>query len=236
MTRRCPSCGAESSVLDLRCGSCGAYIRDRVPALNLFSTLWGIIESPETTFLRIARSEQKNYTFLLFALTGPVLVALVLAAARVGDTDTPFSYVLLACVAAGPVFGLLAFVAATAALRSVFRVSTGARLRFRQTGAYAAFGISPLLWTSVIVLPLQLGIFGVLLFSTNPPAWQTQPLPYWSFVGIDLLALLWSMVLLPRPFMLHGLSYGTAFTRTLVFWTVLAAFVLAGVFLFHAAI
>lgn len=234
--RQCPSCAAEISVLDLRCSNCGSYVRDRVPALNLFATLWGMIESPGDTYLRIARSEQKNYTFLLFALTGPILFAVLLAVARVGDTDIPFSYMLLACMAIGPVFGLFTFVAATAVLRITLKLNMQIHLRFRDIAAYSAFGLSPLFWTSVLVLPLQLGIFGILLFSTNPPAWHMQPLPYWSLMAVDIIALIWSLLLLPRALMLHGISYGRAFTLYLVFWFVIAACTAAGVLLYHMAL
>ena len=78
-------------------------MRERVPALDLFATLWGMIETPASTALRIGRSEQKNYTHLLFALTGPIFFALALFAARTGDTTMPFGLLLLGIAVGGPV-------------------------------------------------------------------------------------------------------------------------------------
>lgn len=225
----CPSCGAENSVLDLRCRECGAFIRDRVPALDLFSALWGMIERPAHTLLRYARSEQKNYVHLLFALTGPLLVASLLAALQVGDRGVPFGYVLLAVAVFGPFIGLLFFVPLSWFAGQALRVAYGLRLGYRLVAGYIAYSSAPLMWASVIVLPLQLGIFGLRLFSDNPAAWTLQPLPFWLLAALDAVALLWTLLLLPVGLRVHGVPYGRAMLfPLLVFLPLLAALAAAG--------
>ncbi|MCZ7555476.1 MAG: hypothetical protein M5R41_03620 [Bacteroidia bacterium] len=191
----CGACGGENSLLALRCDGCGAYLRDRVPALDLFSTLWGMLEAPRTTFLRIARSEQKNYTHLLFAGSGPVVLAAVLAVTRAGDTRAGFVEILASIAFGGPVAGLLHGVLASFGLVLLTRLHTPQQ-RYRDAAAALAWSLSPLLWLSVLILPLQLGIFGVTLFSENPAAWNVQPLPYWLLITADAAALLWTLALL----------------------------------------
>jgi len=74
------------------------------------------------------------------------------------------------------------------------------------------------MWASVIVLPLQLGLFGLTLFSVNPPAWQVQPLPFWMLASLDAVALIWSAVLLPRSLAAYGIPYGRAMMLYMPFW------------------
>jgi hypothetical protein len=193
----CGACGAKNSLLALRCDACGAYLRDRVPALDLFATLWGILESPRTTFLRIARSEQKNYTHVLFAGTGPVLVAAVFAAMKAGDAGVSFAELLAGIVFAAPVVGLLHGIFAALLLKLLFRFRK-IRLRYRDAAAGLAWALSPLFWLSALILPLQLGLFGQTLFSENPAAWNVQPLPYWLLATVYAAAVIWTVVLLLR--------------------------------------
>jgi hypothetical protein len=193
----CGACGGKNSPLALRCDACGAYLRDRVPALDLFSTLWGIVESPRATFLRIARSEQKNYTHVLFAGTGPVLVAAVFAAMKVGDAGVSFAELLAGIVFAAPVAGLFHGILAALLMMLLFRLRK-MKLRYRDAAAGLAWSLSPLCWLSVLILPLQLGIFGLTLFSDNPSAWNVQPLPYWLLATVYAAAVIWTIVLLLR--------------------------------------
>ncbi len=205
-------------MLDLRCHACGAFIRDRVPTLNLFSALWGIFESPSRAFLRIARSEQKNYVHLLFALQGPLLLAIVLSAARAGDLGYPFGILLLLIGAAGPLLGLMLLPLGVLLTRFILRRTVQAGLRYRDVAAFIAYGLSPLMWASVIVLPLQLGLFGLTLFSTNPPGWQVQPLPFWMLTSLDGIAIAWSGLLLPRSLAVYNVPFGRSMLLYLPFW------------------
>jgi hypothetical protein len=214
----CPSCGKDNFALQLRCDGCGAYIRDRVPALNLFATLWGMIEAPATTALRIGRSEQKNYTYLIFAATGPLIFAAALFIARIGDTTWPFGYMMAAIVIVGPLFGLLLFPLTALWMSAVLRMSYGLRAGYRASASFLAWSLTPLMWASLLLLPLLLGIFGVILFSTNPAPWDMLPLPFWSLGGICVLAFPWSVLLLPVGFRVYGPDYSGLLLRQLLVW------------------
>jgi hypothetical protein len=225
----CRSCGNDSFTLELRCAHCGAYLRDRVPSLNLFSTLWGMIESPATTALRIGRSEQKNYTHLLFALAGPLLVAITLFAARVGDAMIPFASILAATVLAGLLSGLLLFPLMALWQRMLMRLLFGVSIGYRESAAWIAWSLSPLMWASVIVLPLLLGLFGSLLFASDPAPWDVLPFPFWSLGILCATTVPWSMLLLPLGFRVHGVSYRRLLLQQLATWLLPAAAIAFGV-------
>jgi hypothetical protein len=166
-----------------------------------------MIERPAATLLRFARSEQKNYVHLLFALTGPLLIAATLSVLRAGDRGLAFGYILLAVAVLGPFAGLILLSLVSWLAASALRIALGLRLGYRLAAGYIAYAAAPLMWASVIVLPLQLGVFGITLFSSNPAAWSLQPLPFWLLAGLDGVAVLWTLLLLPLGLRAHGVPY-----------------------------
>lgn len=198
---RCPSCGAENQPLVLRCAHCGAFVRDRVPVVDLFSTLWRLVDAPDAAFLRVARSERKNYTHILFALTGPFLLAAVFVLAAAGDGDRGFGALFVALLSAGPVLGVLYGALLTLLARALLPALT-----YKQRAAQLAWALVPLAWAGVLVLPMQLGVLGLTMFSRNPAAWHTQPLPFWLLLGVDVACLVWSGALLARAFRPYGVA------------------------------
>ncbi|MBR9978463.1 MAG: hypothetical protein KFH87_10270 [Bacteroidetes bacterium] len=233
-TTPCPSCGVSTFVLHIRCRHCGASVRDRIPVLHLFSTLWGAVEAPMQTALRVGRSEKKNYTYLLYALTGPLLLALLFFIARVGYSDVQFAYLLLALAFAGPVLGLVLLSLAALFQRVLFNTVFGIHLTYRLSAAWLAWSVSPLMWISVFILPLQLAIFGSMLFSDNPAPWEIMPFPFWAFAVPALLAFLWSVLLLPLAFRPYGPAYSAILLLQLPIWLLLFAALAGGAFLLRA--
>ncbi len=197
----CPSCGAENQPLVLRCAHCGAFVRDRVPVVDLFSTLWRLVDAPDAAFLRVARSERKNYTHILFALTGPLLLATVFALAAAGDRGRGFGALFLALLSAGPALGVLYGVLLTLSARALLPALT-----YKQRAAQLAWALVPLAWAGVLVLPMQLGVLGLTMFSRNPAAWHMQPLPFWLLLGVDAACLVWSGALVARAFRPYAVS------------------------------
>ena len=206
VTIRCPVCGSVTDGLPSTCGACGAFVQDRVPALNLFETLLGLIERPGATFLRIARSEQKNYVYTLFAGIGPLLLAAAFALARAGDKHLHFGIILVLLIGGGPLLGLLFFSPAAWLIGAANRIVWKVRLPFRATAAAVAYGMFPLLFGAFVVLPVQVALFGPYLFSLNPAPWLLKPTPFWTLAGVDALFLVWSLLLLPRGFAPYGLN------------------------------
>lgn len=232
----CPVCGAEHTPLALRCASCGAFLRDRVPALHLFPMLYMLIERPREAFLRIARSEQKNYLVTLACAAGPALLAAVLYLARIGDTPADFLLILALLVVGGPVAGLLLL-----ALVSLVLCWPGAALMrvppsFRMASAFAAYAASPFAYVSVILLPLMLGMFGTFLFGSNPSPAQLKPLSFRVFVVLAACCALWSFILTVRSFTVQGVPWRRSGEAAAVAWGVAAALITAAGLILRAAL
>lgn len=198
--------------------------------------MWGMLENPSSTTLRIGRSEQKNYTHLLFALCGPLLFAVMLFAARIGDTSMPFGYMLFGITIFGPLLGLLFLITVASFLRIIIRLSNGVQVPYREAAAWFAWSLTPLIWVSVLVLPVFLGVFGLILFSTNPAPWIMLPLPFWMLSTLAVVALAWSILLLPLGYRVYGPSYRTLILQQAGVWLLLVAFIALGAELLRAIV
>src|SRR6059036_2490374 len=66
----CSVCGQQNNELAVLCTSCQSYLQSKVENLNLFETIWQLIESPRSAFKRIVLAKHKNYVFVLSSLLG----------------------------------------------------------------------------------------------------------------------------------------------------------------------
>jgi hypothetical protein len=196
----CPVCGTENDDLTVRCSSCRAYVQAKVDSLDLFNTIWALVESPRAAFKRIVLSQHKNYVVLLSALMG-VYAALFIAWAR--TMGTGFSNIVTLAgtgIVVGPFLGMT-LVAVVSMILSRLCVLAGGRATFRNTFAVISYAGVPLVAVLVLVFPLQAGLFGVDLFGSNPPPSVINPPLYFVLMGFHVIALALFMFLL-----LTGLS------------------------------
>lgn len=183
----CPVCRQQAHWMELRCASCGAVLRDRVPTLQLFATVWQLLVDTRGAMMRISRSEQKNYVYLLFAMEGVVSATLALVVARASDAGMQYGTIALLQWVGGVLVGLLMgpMLSLAAAL-----LLGRARATYRLWSALLAYGMLPLALAAVIVLPVQMAVFGPNMFSLNPWPGSYDPASFWVLVVLLTLAVL----------------------------------------------
>lgn len=190
----CPVCGRKGTSTTVTCKECGAYLQERIPVLHLFATAGLVLTSPAEAFHRITRSERKNYVTFLASLTGPALLAATMVLAGLGNTPVTLASVLLALVALGPVYGILLVALQALMMFAMSRILTRARVPLRTLWAVTGYAQIPLVFVSVCCVPLLIGLFGVLLFSTNPAPWEVNLTAAWIFAMVVALCLGWTFV------------------------------------------
>jgi hypothetical protein len=192
---KCPVCGTENGDLDTICVSCKGFIQAKVDTLDLFSTFWGLLETPHRTFRRIALARSKNYVLLLSAGLGTALVFTYFwywqMAARIPSPGTLLGIGLLA----GPPAGVIVVWLLGLGLRLVLRVGK-VSLSARNCRAVLAYAALPVVATALVVLIFEIGIFGPYFFDNNPPPMVINPFAYLGLLGIETLAAIWSFALL----------------------------------------
>jgi hypothetical protein len=195
IARTCPVCGAENGSLQVTCIRCGAFVQDRIASLNLFDTVWLLIESPSEGMRRILLAEQKNYSILLQMLFGIAYVSFCLWYVKIGTMLPDLQLVLAVTLVTGPALGIVAVTLLAAAVKGITGFSSAAT-SFRNFRAILSFASVPVIISVLFVHPVELGIFGLQLFADDPSPWKLQPVLYGLLLTIDGLLVIWSVVIL----------------------------------------
>jgi hypothetical protein len=208
---KCPICRTENDEFATVCQKCGSFLRNRVPNLNLFETLWGILESPRKTFETIVIAEHKNFSLLLFTLFGISMMFTAFWFYRLGIYFSSLPELLMAACALGTGWGILvspiiAFFFHRVAQRG------GRRGTFRTGYAILAYATTPVVLSLVFILPVELLTFGMYFFTHNPHPYVIKPLSYVLLLAFDGIAGVWALWLAVRG---TTIAYGTGLCHAL---------------------
>jgi hypothetical protein len=191
---KCTVCLAENDDFSMTCFKCKAFLQDRVPNLNLFETGWQVIESPSKAFRKIALAEHKNYVLFLFSLLGVSLAFTAFWYFRLGTRFQSLLDLIPSAVVIGIVFGLVAAVVVTAVYHLLARMA-GGMAGFRGSLGVLAYSMTPVAFSLILILPIELLTFGMYLFTGNPHPYVIKPVSYVLLLGFDALIGLWTVTL-----------------------------------------
>lgn len=196
----CSICGLENDDLAVLCASCKSYLQSKVDALNLFETIWQLIEAPRVAFKRIVLARHKNYVFVLSSLLGVSMAFAMAWVVHLGDSATNLFTIVSAGTLSGIPLGIVFILVSGKLLANGSRL-LGAKASARDSRAVVSYASVPVVLSLVFVFPLEIAIFGTDFFGTNPPPMALKPEVYWGLMGFDTLAVLWSLILLHRGVM-----------------------------------
>lgn len=220
----CIVCGTKNDIIRHNCHSCGAVLRDRVAVLNLFETAAAIMERPSAAILRIVRSDQHNYTLLLFAALGPLLFTVFLNASAAGDAGIHFGLIVLSYFILAPVFGILGSVL-SGYLTFLLLHLAGEKRKLKLHLSIQAWSLVPLVLSSLIVVIIALSVFGNTVFSQQLAAYTYKPTVFWVLSAVLVLFAAWSFVLLFIGLSSLGMNRSKAYLHVILFYVVQSAIV-----------
>jgi len=156
--------------------------------------IWLIIESPSAAFKKIIIAEHKNFVLFLSLFLGTCASFVLMWAKKSGNSFDNLFPLLLFGIAIGivisvPVFYCFAFVLHS--ILSLFKHET----EFKITYGIIGWSLVPIMLSVVFVLPFELSTLGLLLFSTNPSAYEVKPLVTIVLLGLNGLMIAWSLIL-----------------------------------------
>jgi hypothetical protein len=216
----CPVCGAQNDDFGMTCVACKSYLQSRVVNINLFETVWWLIESPRSAFKKIVLAEHKNYEFFLSSMLGISLVYTVFWLKNLGHLFPNVIALAGAGLLIGPLLGVLFVLVlslTTVALGRVF----GGKATLRTMFAVIAYAATPIAISLVVVFPLEIAVFGIYFFGSNPPPIVINPIAYVGLLGFDSIACLWSWILL-----LEGTIVANGFSRATSLLVILSVMIL----------
>ena len=190
----CPNCGIENGDLTVICKNCGGFLQGRIPTLDLFSTMWQIIDAPARGMKRVALAVHKNYVLLLSSLYGIGLAFFLMWYLALGERFDNIMFLSFAGLLVGPLIGIVHLCLAGIIGALVARIF-GKQLRFIDVLAVVAYATLPIILGLVFILPIEIMTFGIYLFSHNPSPMVIRPVSYIVLMILDSLTILWSMVL-----------------------------------------
>ncbi|HQT90672.1 MAG TPA: hypothetical protein PL001_01435, partial [Candidatus Kryptobacter bacterium] len=172
---KCQVCSADNLDFATRCKSCGGILQDSVKALDLFSTIYSVWRFPDSTLRKIVLATHRNYSLLLAALEGIGLSFFALFIVKAADIySLQFPLLLGAGLALGLIVFLPSIYAFGALSYATFRVRrTGASLKGYISGL--VYAMHPIALGAVILIPMDVAVFGSYLFSNNPPPQVINP-------------------------------------------------------------
>jgi hypothetical protein len=191
---KCTVCLTENDDFAVTCTSCKAFLQNRVPNLDLFDIGWKVLESPRQAFRTITLAEHKNYALFLFTLFGVSLSFTGFWYYRLGTQFISLIDLIPAAVGIGVVLGLLASVVITGIYYGFAKI-LGGTSGFRTSLGVLGYSITPITFSLVLVLPIELMTFGMYLFTSNPSPYTIKPVSYVLLIGFDAIVSTWSIVL-----------------------------------------
>lgn len=204
----CSVCGQRNDDLALLCSSCRGYLQSKVDNLDLFQTIWQLIENPRIAFKRIILARHKNYVYVLSSLIGVSMALGIFWLKKLAPLFTN----LMTLVGWGSLIGVPLGLLFVLILSIVIVIATrllGGRTSIRNTAAVIAYSSLPIVLSLAFVFPLEIAIFGVDFFGVNPPPMLLNPIVYTALLGFDTLAILWTLLLL-----FGGISVLTGFPKS----------------------
>jgi len=200
---KCPVCGIDNGEFATTCSSCKSYLQSKVDALDLFGTLWRLLESPREAFRRIVLSQHKNYVFLLSALLGVSLVYGLFWFKNLANFFSNILTLLGAGLLLGPPVGIALAALSSLILTGLLRVFRK-RVSVRNMFTVVSYAAAPVVFSLIAVFPVEVAVFGSDLFRSDPSPMAIKPVVYSILLLLDGLAVVWSWVLLTRGVSVAG--------------------------------
>ena len=191
----CDNCHAENPFFEHNCKSCGAFLHSKIANIDLWSTLWQILESPVKTAETIIQSDHKNFTvsILLFAAVKIGLSLFLISNAFMlldDEISNTYEFILIG----GLVFTVLLFAASV--LITLLNTRLGITNRIKDNISIYIYSFLPIVLTLIFLAPIEIALFGTYWFTFNPSPLIFKPFVSYIMFFIEGLFFVWSIVLL----------------------------------------
>jgi hypothetical protein len=189
----CSICNTKNNHLATICPNCGGFLQTKVDNINLFETMWQLIESPVKAFKNIAISKHKNYIQLMGVLSGIDLSFLLISYLNLSNKmENPFSILIYGTVC-GCLFGVLLISILSISVISIVKFLK-ANTSFKNIWSVISFSFLPFVF-SLILIPLRLSTFGASYYGSNPSPTLINPFVYYLYFIIEALLIAWFVIL-----------------------------------------
>lgn len=193
----CRICGKENFFENLKCSSCNALIRERVPSINLGETTLYLLIEPKFAIQRVFLSEKKNYLSLLLFLFSLKLTFITFYLIKITDLELVTlnlpQFIILFIIVHLTIIHLISFFA-----KIFIQATEKIKIKYKN---YLALYVYSFLYFSIsllILIPIEIMQFGLYLFSSNPSIFEINKTKSFLLLFLELIMILYSFYLFVR--------------------------------------
>ncbi|MBN1300281.1 MAG: YIP1 family protein [Melioribacteraceae bacterium] len=178
----------------MNCTKCGAILRSRVVNIDLWSTIWQLVEFPRKAFENIVHAEHKNFIVFLVLLAGVkvFIISNFISNLILPSNNTDSNTLLNILISLGYVPALLFIIAVI--LKFILRL-LNVNTRIKDNFSILIYANVPLILALLILFPIEYGIFGGYWISFNPSPFLIKFNSALIISGLELLFLIWQVIL-----------------------------------------
>ena len=191
----CNNCHTENPFYQYNCIKCNAFLRTKIANIDLWDTLWKLLESPVKTGEQIIHAEHKNFVVIILILAGlKIGLSLLVFANAVLLFDNEISNPWIFIITASLYFVI--FLLVVSFLITFFNNMFGLKNRFRDNVALYSYSFLPIVLTLIVLTPIEIAIYGIYWFTFNPSPLMFKPITTYVLLFIECLFIIWSFVLI----------------------------------------
>ena len=223
---KCENCNSENDFYNLNCKSCSALLRDKFPNIDLFSTIWHLIETPTNALKKIIFAEHKNYlTFLVVLLILKLLfISFFLQSVFIEPIDYQNNLSLNYGIGFASFIIIILFYPLI--IKSAL-INNSVATRYKDNLAVLVYSHIPLIIFLFIMLPIEFALFGKYWLFSNPSPFMIKETAAYAFSFMEVLVFIWSLLLFGMAIKIQSNSKKFA-----ILYTLLYTFILSGFFFF----
>ncbi len=222
----CDNCQKENPLYRETCLECGYYLRKKEPNIDLWSTVWKLFENPKKAIKNIIFAEHKNFVVFLLLLFSVKLYSLfVITKYNLNPLSEEITNSFLNAVILIVSFTILIIIFSWL-ITFILNIGNKGIVRFKDNIAIITYSFIPIIIISIILLPIEYGIFGKQWFSSNPSPIVVKKNAAYLLYGIESVMILWSVVILYIALFLQSNSKIKALFFMLLFFSMISAVII----------
>ena len=201
----CDNCQKENPLYRETCLECGHYLRKTVVNIDLWSTIWKLFENPQKAVKNIIFAEHKNFVIFLLILLSVKLYSVFVISKFIMNPLQDDTITVLNALIISLIFSFLIIIFAKF-LTSTINFNNKKLVRFKDNISLIVYSFIPIILISLILLPIEYGIFGKQWFISNPSPLIVKKNAAYLLYGIEGAMILWSIFILYMSFLQQSSS------------------------------
>lgn len=200
----CCNCGKENYFYSLNCSNCKHYLRSVQPNIDFWNTSWQLFDSPQNALKKIIFAEHKNFSFFLLLLISVKIFLYTITIQSLLAPQNDYNFKLNnTLIFIGITFiTIIVFIYFITFMLKTFHIKT----RFKDNLSLLAYSSIPIIIASLILIPIEYGIFGQHWFIYNPSPFNIKPLVAYMLLIFEMIMFIWSMMILFYSFYIQSNS------------------------------